>query len=175
MPKLMINACGDQFFRPESSQYYFDALPGVKYLRYVPNADHSLRGSDALETLAAFYGAVLTGAKLPQFSWKMDEPNSIRVMAKDHPNAVKLWQASNAKARDFRLETIGPVWESTPITAEVDGTYLAKIPPPEKGWTAFFLELTYASSGPTPFKSTTSVRVVPDTRPFKLEPTKPPR
>jgi PhoPQ-activated pathogenicity-related protein len=174
MPKLMINACGDQFFRPESSQYYFDALPGIKYLRYVPNADHSLRGSDALETLAAFYGAVLTGAKLPQFSWKMDEPNSIRVTAKDNPTTVKLWQASNAKARDFRLETIGPVWASTPVIAEANGTYLAKIPTPEKGWTAFFLELTYPGR-PISLKFTTSVRVLPDTRPFKLEPTTPPR
>jgi len=44
MPKFLINAADDQFFVPDSSQFYFDDLPGVKYLRYVPNADHSLRG-----------------------------------------------------------------------------------------------------------------------------------
>jgi PhoPQ-activated pathogenicity-related protein len=175
MPKFIINASGDQFFRPESSQFYFDALPGPKYLRYVPNADHSLRGSDALETLAACYNAVLTGAKLPQFSWKTEQEASIRVTTKDAPTAVKLWQATNPAKRDFRLETIGTAWESTPITGEEGGVYVGKITPPATGWTAFFVELTYPSGGPAPFKFTTSVRVVPDTRPFKLETTgKPP-
>src|SRR5688572_1325248 len=39
MPKFVLNAAGDQFFLPDNSQFYFDALPGPKYLRYVPNAD----------------------------------------------------------------------------------------------------------------------------------------
>ena len=47
MPKLLINSTGDQYFMPDSSQFYFDDLPGVKYLRYVPNTDHSLAKSDA--------------------------------------------------------------------------------------------------------------------------------
>ena len=42
MPKLLVNAAGDQFFIPTSSQFYFDELPGEKYLRYVPNADHNV-------------------------------------------------------------------------------------------------------------------------------------
>ena len=40
MPKYMINATGDQFFLPDSSQFYFDDLKGEKYLRYVPNTNH---------------------------------------------------------------------------------------------------------------------------------------
>jgi len=46
MPKFMVNSAGDQYFLPDSSQFYFDALVGEKYLRYVPNTDHSLKGSD---------------------------------------------------------------------------------------------------------------------------------
>jgi hypothetical protein len=42
MPKFVVNASGDQYFPPDSSQFYFGDLPGEKYLRYVPNADHSL-------------------------------------------------------------------------------------------------------------------------------------
>ena len=42
MPKFIINDTGDQFFLPDSSQFYFADLLGVKYLRYVPNTDHSL-------------------------------------------------------------------------------------------------------------------------------------
>ena len=67
LPKFIINACGDQFFVPDSAQFYFKDLSGVKYLRYVPNADHSLKNSDALTTLVACYSSVLKDTKLPQF------------------------------------------------------------------------------------------------------------
>jgi len=65
MPKLIINSTGDQYFLPDSSQFYFDALPGEKYLRYVPNTKHSLN-SDARESLIAFYDAVLRGRPRPR-------------------------------------------------------------------------------------------------------------
>lgn len=170
LPKFMIYAAGDQFFLPDSSQFYFDDLPGVKYLRYIPNTDHSLKNSDASQTLEACYNAVLTGAKLPQFSWKFAPDGSIRVTAKDAPSEINLWQAGNPKARDFRLETIGPTWTNTPITAGPGGAYVGKITAPTNGWSAFFIELTYANAkGTPPFKFTTSVRVLPDKLPFKLE------
>jgi len=37
-----MNSTGDQFFLPDNSQFYFQDLPGEKYLRYVPNTDHSM-------------------------------------------------------------------------------------------------------------------------------------
>ena len=49
LPKYVVNAAGDQFFTPDSSRFYFDDLKGPKYLRYVPNGDHSLRGTDAAD------------------------------------------------------------------------------------------------------------------------------
>ena len=48
MPKLLLNASGDEFFLPDSSQFYFDALRGETHVRYVPNAAHALEKSDAL-------------------------------------------------------------------------------------------------------------------------------
>lgn len=171
MPKFIINATGDQFFLPDSSQFYFDDLPGVKYLRYVPNGDHSLRKTDALETLAACYNAVLTQAALPRFSWKTGADGAIRIQIIDKPAAVKLWQASNSKARDFRLETIGPAWTSTDLAPEADGSYVGKVEKPEDGWTAYLVELTYApKDAVAPFKFTTGVEVVPDVLPFKFKP-----
>ncbi len=44
MPKFIINATGDEFFLPDSWQFYYNDLPGVKYLRYVPNTGRP--GSD---------------------------------------------------------------------------------------------------------------------------------
>lgn len=171
MPKFIINATGDQFFLPDSSQFYFKDLLGTKYLRYVPNADHSLKESDALETLVACYHAVLTKASLPRFSWTKEPDQTLRVRATDKPSAVKLWRASNPDARDFRLQTIGRSWSSTDLSPEADGTYVGHVDTPAKGWTAYLVELTYpANDGPAPLKFTTEVAVVPDKVPFKFQP-----
>jgi len=87
--KLLINSAGDQFFVPDSSQFYFDDLQGEKYLRYVPNADHSLKKSDARESMGAFYEAILRKTPRPRFSWKLEQDGSISVKAADKPSAVR--------------------------------------------------------------------------------------
>ena len=81
----MINATGDQFFLPDSWQFYYNDLPGVKYLRYVPNAEHSLRGSDAWFSLLANYNAVIYNTPLPQFDWKIDANGTTTVETTDKP------------------------------------------------------------------------------------------
>jgi PhoPQ-activated pathogenicity-related protein len=175
MPKFLINASGDQFFLPDSSQFYFDDLPGVKYVRYVPNADHSLKGSDARESLLAWYNAILYQQPLPQLSWKLLVDGSIHVETRDRPSEVKLWQATNPAARDFRVETLGTTWQSAPLSDQGGGVYVGKVPAPARGWTAFFLELTFPSGCEAPFKFTSPVRVVPDTLPFKFVSAGPPK
>ena len=173
MPKFIINAAGDQFFLPDSSQFYFKDLPGVKYLRYVPNTDHSLKGSDAPQTLLACYEAILAGSPLPRFSWSTGPDGTLRVRTRDRPTKVVLWQATNPEARDFRLETLGPRYEGTTLADSGDGVYLAKVPPPAKGWTAFFVELTFPGPTSAPFKFTTDVHVVPDVLPYHFVPKSP--
>jgi PhoPQ-activated pathogenicity-related protein len=174
MPKFIINACGDQYFLPDNSQFYFDALPGIKYLRYVPNANHSLRNSDAPQSVLGFYQAILAGKPLPQFSWTFEKDGAITVIAADHPADVKLWQATNPKARDFRLESLGPVWKSSLLDSAPAGAYIGRVSAPPQGYTAFFVEMTFPNSGSAPFKFTTAVRILPDTLPFKMDP-KPPQ
>lgn len=170
LPKYIVNATGDEFFVPDSSQFYFDDLPGEKHLRYVPNASHSLKGSDALRSVSAFYRAVLTGRPRPKFSWTFDPDGSIRVAAQDRPREVNLWQATSPNARDFRLDTIGPAYQRSRLTDQGAGSYVARVPPPAAGWAAFFVELMYDSGGAEPFKFTTSVRIVPDLLPHKDKP-----
>lgn len=166
LPKLMLNACGDQFFLPDSSQFYFDQLPGPKYLRYVPNADHSLKDSDAPETLLAWHDAILNARSLPRFEWSHDRPGSVRVQVRDRPTAVHLWQATNPSSRDFRLETLGPVWRSTRLSDRGAGTFEAAVGAPPTGWTAYMVELTFDIGAPKPLKLTTDVRVIPEGLPF---------
>jgi PhoPQ-activated pathogenicity-related protein len=169
MPKFVVNAAGDQYFPPDSSKFYFGDLPGTKYLRYVPNADHSLRGSDARDSILAFYHATLENRPLPKFNWTMAADGSIRVRADDKPTEVNLWQATNPTARDFRLMTIGPAYTKSRLEPTEGNTYVARVPKPANGWTAFFVELVFDSGGEVPFKFTTQVGVVPDVLPHRIE------
>jgi PhoPQ-activated pathogenicity-related protein len=166
MPKFIVNATGDQFFLPDSSQFYWDDLLQPKYLRYVPNADHGLRDSDAVESLTAFYSLILEDKQGPQFSWSRPEPGTLQVQPKDQPREVRLWQATNPAARDFRVETLGRKFTSTVLQPQADGQYVATLSPPEEGWTAFFVELTYDVGGIFPLKLTTGVAVIPDVLPY---------
>ena len=167
MPKLVLNAAGDQFFTPDSSRLYFHDLPGEKLLRYVPNTDHSLRGSDGIETLAAFYDSIIRNLKRPKYTWKFPEDGAIRVETADQPKEVKLWQGHNPNARDFRLEEVGPIYTSVPVKEIEPGIYVGKIESPKAGYTAFFVELTYDIGSSFPMKVTTDVRVLPEVFPFK--------
>ena len=166
MPKFMVNASGDQFFLPDSSRFYFDELRGEKLLRYVPNASHSLDKTDALESLHAFYSMIVKGTPRPEFSWTFEGDGSIKVVTKDRPLEVVVWQAVNPNARNFRHDVIGSAYQSTPLTLSGPNTYVARVTPPATGWTAFFVELKFPSGGKYPLKVTSGVRVLPDTLPF---------
>jgi PhoPQ-activated pathogenicity-related protein len=166
MPKFVVNAAGDQYFPPDSSQFYFSDLQGEKHLRYVPNADHGLKDSDAMESIIAFYQTVLSGKPRPKYSWTFDADGTIRVTTAETPKAITLWQANNPKARDFRLMTIGKAYQSQVLQEEKPGVYVAKLVAPTSGWTASFIELTYDVGQTFPLKVTTAVKVLPDKLPF---------
>jgi PhoPQ-activated pathogenicity-related protein len=166
MPKMMVNAAGDEFFLPDSSQFYFSDLKGEKHLRYVPNTSHSLDKSDAIETVEAFYASIVKDTPRPQFTWSFERDGAIKVVARDRPSEVRLWQATNPTARNFRLDVIGPAYTSTVLTPSGPNTWIGRVPTPATGWTAYFVELTFPSGGKYPLKLTTAVRVVPDKLPF---------
>ena len=174
IPKYIVNASGDQFFLPDNSQFYFNELKGEKHLRYVPNAKHNLAGTDARESMLAFYQMILADRRRPEFSWKKEKDGSLVVTVKDKPKEVRLWQATNAKARDFRVNTIGNAYTSTILNEQRPGVYVGRVGKPAEGFTAFFVELVYESGGKYPLKLTTEVSVVPDVLPFKFETAKKP-
>jgi PhoPQ-activated pathogenicity-related protein len=106
------------------------------------------------------------GTPRPEFSWTFEKDGAIKVLSKERPEAVTLWQATNPDARNFRLDVIGPVYQSTALTPSGPNTWVARLKAPPKGWTASFVELTFPSGGKYPLKFTTAVRVLPDTLPF---------
>ena len=98
------------------------------------------------------------------------------------------WQCTNTETRDFRIETTGKTWTSSKLRSESRGVYVGRVREPEKGWTAFMVELTYAepirhsrstrrggrlgqATGRVgaPFKFTTGVNVLPETMPFEFK------
>ena len=166
LPKMMIYASGDEFFLPDSWQFYWQDLTGEKHLRYVPNTGHSLKNTDAIETLIAFHHSIVTNTPRPDFAWRVeDEALFIQADKRFLPESVTLWQATNENARDFRINVIGKKWISKTIPLSENGFYNLRAETPPKGWTAFFAELTYPTVGKYPFKMTTGVVVTPNTLP----------
>lgn len=175
MPKFIVGGTGDQYFCPDSSRFYYQDLPEEKLLRYIPNADHSLKGTDARDSVVAFYWTILNGTPRPKYSWTFEPNGSIDVRTSDRPKKVLLWQATNPKARDFRVMTIGKAFTSETLHDMGGGHYVARIETPKSGWTASFVEMTFDVGAPFPLKVTTAVRVTPDTLPHEdIDPTKAP-
>jgi PhoPQ-activated pathogenicity-related protein len=168
MPKYIVNGSGDQFFCPDSSQFYFDDLKGEKHIRYVPNADHSVDDNiDAIFSIIAFYQMIIDGKPRPEITWKFEDDGAIRVRSDQPAQQVLLWQATNPKSRDFRVATIGRAYRSTELKPESDGSWVGHIAVPEKGWTAGLVEVSFRTDSGLPFKVSTAVRVLPDTLPYK--------
>ena len=168
MPKIILNSTGDQFFLPDSSQFYFKELPETKWLRYLPNSDHK-QSMDVAKSLASWIDQINDGETPPQYNWTIEPDGAIRVVTVDRfPDRVRLWQATNPNARDFRLESIGPVWTANDLAPIGPGIYRGYVPPPPQGWTAFMVELTYEESGllEPNLVFTTDVVITPDTLPF---------
>src|SRR5205823_14354104 len=105
------------------------------------------------------------GSPLPQFSWARAADGGLTVTTKTKPESVAFWQATNPAARDFRLETLGPVWKSTSVEG-VGEVYTARAAKPEKGWTASFMEMSFDIGAGVPLKLTTDVAVTPEELPF---------
>jgi len=176
MPKLIMCGANDQFFVPDSSQFYWNDVQNPKWIRYIPNAGHGLIESEAYATLSSFYRSVIADKPIPGYAFSFEQDGSIvaRLTPASNneiiqPSAVKLWQAHNPTRRDFRYP-YAPYTES-PVEAEKPGEYRANVAAPETGWTAYLIELTFPGPTPeTPFKFTSGIRVVPDKCPGTFKP-----
>lgn len=170
IPKLVLNAAGDQFFLPDSSRFYWNDLRGESYLRYVANADHGMDDGSALATLTAFHWLMARGKRPPQLSWARTK-HGLTALPNPKPQAARLWRATNPRSRDFRVETLGRRYVATPVSLSPElGVGFAYTPTPEQGWSAYFMEFDWNVGAPTRFKLTTEVVVVPDELPFADKP-----
>ena len=167
IPKYIINSAQDEFFLPDSSRFYFDKLMGEKMIRYIANTNHSLKGSDADRSLAGFYYSILNNIERPEILWDHDGNTIYAEATRGQLSAVRLWQAVNRSARDFRLETIGPVWESRILAPGPNKRYSAKLAKPASGWKAYFIEMEFMLPEKMMIKLTTEVLIVPENLPYE--------
>ena len=167
LPKFLLNSTGDEFFLPDSSQFYWHELVGEKHVRYVPNSNHSMGGTDVIDSIDAWYHAIVHNVKMPRYSWHLDDDGLITVLSLDEPTEVLLWQAHNPESRNFTQATIGRAYSSSPLEETEPGVYQAKLDPPDEGYTAYYVEMHFPSGIEVPFKFSTGVKIVPDTTEYE--------
>lgn len=170
MPKIVLNASGDEFFIPESWKMYYEDLPDNKYLRYIPNIGHGTGGDltglafEAVSILEAVQGDI----PLPEYDWELLPDGTFRVES-DHPvRAVRLWQANNPEERDFRFSEVGGVFNDSFLEAVEPGVWMAEAPLVEEGYTAYFVEVEFDSPTSFPLKWSTGINVVSVPEPSTL-------
>lgn len=110
MPKLVVDATGDEFFQPQDDSTWWGKLPGESYRVMVDNAEHSMAtGALYLITSAEVWmQSLLDGSPRPQFNWTMDAATgaiSLNVYGDMQPVAVvnRMATTLDGVRRDFRL------------------------------------------------------------------------
>ncbi|KAI6646252.1 hypothetical protein LOD99_9336 [Oopsacas minuta] len=186
---LLINTCGDEFMMPDDNLYFWDKLPGPKYLKMLPNAEHSMVGHllGTMMDVGSFMLSVVNNYKLPEVSWRFDNKNNLaRVYFTSdvQPIRVRFWHATTLQdniKRDFRL-LAGPdpnsptpqliFWKEGKVTGTQGNnsyTYMGEINQPTVGWSGCFIEASYGlqiKERIDLFQVTSQVNIVPDKFPF---------
>ncbi|MFA6242501.1 MAG: PhoPQ-activated protein PqaA family protein, partial [Candidatus Hydrogenedentales bacterium] len=165
-PKFVMNGSQDEFFLPDSSQFYWERLTGEKRLRYVPNAGHGLNAG-AISDLRAWYWSIINDVPRPDVTWTKMHDGSLEIhVSGGTPSQVLLWETATVSERSFSLEFQPPLYTSSVLAPSGTDTYTASVAAPPSGWKAFLVEFTFPSGGPTPFRFTTEISIVPDVLPY---------
>jgi len=159
-PKLVINGTIDEFFLPDSWKFYWKDLPEEKYLQYVPNGNHGLKGSYATRNIFSFYYHLINDLPIPKLEWEIaDKFFEINL----NPNLdyeINLWKANSSK-RDFRIWEIGRSWTKTKIKKSDTGSYRIEAPT-GSGYTASLIEVTFNKNSRNPLIFSSGTMVLPD-------------
>ncbi len=156
LPKLIVNGTNDRYWTVDALNNYWSDLNGAKYIRYVPNAGHNLKGGreGALTTLAVFFRHVASNKPLPVLEREhITQADKLQLKFKSDiaPAGAKLWVASSA-TKDFRES------EWKPLSLEgKDGGFLGEVEKPKSGHVALFGELLY-QFGPLEYNLSTQLR-----------------
>lgn len=169
LPKYIVTASADDFFLPDASRFYWNDLPGKKWMRVLPNLRHYIVRMNpdlVTDTLASFYGAFIEERPIPSLSWEV-RGDSLIVHSSVPPKSAHLWTASNPSARDFRMTPDNPDiedFQSTPITFNCSKNcrFEMSLKHSSKGWKAYFIDLSFANNSYSDLHFSTRVFVFPE-------------
>mmetsp|Transcript_1273 Transcript_1273/g.2658 ORF Transcript_1273/g.2658 Transcript_1273/m.2658 type:complete len:568 (+) Transcript_1273:71-1774(+) len=190
LPKLVISAGNDEFMVPDHTRNWWPAVPEPKWNLMVPNSAHIVGGlqvHNVIPTVAAFFNSAMHSSEMPNLLWNLGN-GTIAASLQGDVKRVKLWQATTCddRRRDFRLHNgdVGEAckkcgvpsssfgscenkavgWSSSPLAETWPGSqqWIAKVEPPSKGWTAFFIGFDFGD-----LQLSTEVSVVPLDFPFQ--------
>jgi len=167
MPKLLINAGSDEFFSTDSWRFYFNELPGDKYLQYVPNVNHSLNGRYLNENLFSFYTRIINDHNFPNIVWEIKNDTLISKVNSEQEYKVSIWEANNKETRDFRLWEEGKLWNQTPLKINSQDEYKINLISDKNGYTATMLEFIFNPDSDFPLILTTGPYVMPNKYPYQ--------
>ncbi|APP74951.1 PhoPQ-regulated protein [Xanthomonas vesicatoria ATCC 35937] len=145
VPKYIVNASGDDFFLPDNTRFFYDALPGSKALRMVPNSAHNGIRTSVVDALVPFITRLQQQRSLPKVSDTLREGDApqIHFRSSERPTQLRLWAATNPQARDFRY-ACGIRYQATPVALVRGDSVSVPVQTPDIGWSAYFVEATYA-------------------------------
>ncbi len=167
IPKLIVAASGDEYFPADTTQYYFERLPGPKFLRILPNARHSPVGTDVNDTIAAWHAAIAHDFRWPDIVFLADDNGGLVLKGAPPAAVVKLWEATNPSARDFRVSSVGDdAFQARDIVSDGQGLFKAQVNEPPVGFTAYFLEVQFQLDTGGVLKLTSEMYVTPGKLPF---------
>jgi PhoPQ-activated pathogenicity-related protein len=195
-PTYIITSSQDEFFQPDSVNFFFKDLRGEKYLRVLPGAGHgfttSFNVTDVLVSVNSFVHMVTDNLRGPtDLRWTLHKTTSrtanaaVVATSQTRPKKVIMWSTNtiSTTARDFRLFSCigaaGPAcrqslnWTATEVTATHGNIYSASRKAPAQGFGIFYLEFVYDvperrrnGNEKFEFKVTTEVNIVPDVLPY---------
>jgi PhoPQ-activated pathogenicity-related protein len=196
MPKLVIDATGDEFFATDDDKYWWGQIPGETLRLMLPNAEHTCATGllDLLPGIISYYTAIVQQVPRPQLSWVMDyDKGTIVAKTTTKPDKVYMYWSNTfgTERRDFRLikgdtkadpckfipvhifgtACLNPVfwvWESIVPDSVENGvyTYSASQPMPDGGWRGFLLMFHFPGPNGTSYRLTTQANIIPNTLPF---------
>ncbi|XP_039198303.1 autocrine proliferation repressor protein A-like [Crotalus tigris] len=180
--KYLIVASGDEMGQPDNSYYYFNQLTGKKYLRIIPNMNHALAfyGDSIGIPIATFYLITMQNQQHPQVHWNRTVKNTggaIYFSTDQEPSLIYAYYANtnDETRRDFRMHVLSgqeakrnPIkWNRAKVKKVSTNVYKKEMKNPDKGWTGFFIEATYAGFGDSSEKLiiTSELHIIPETFP----------
>ena len=155
VPKLLVHGANDPYWTVDAAKFYFDDLPGKKYILTLPNAGHNLGGQQikGAQAAAVFARKIAKGEELPDVKWKLsetDEGYKVNVETDMTFRRARLWTA-HSETKDFREAS----WTSSSLP-EPKAAFAVSIAKPKSGHVAFFVEIETIEEG-LPFSLTTQV------------------